>query len=158
MSIRYRLFKLRQKFSKKIDPIDLKPGTMIETFKGISTIVDIGQSLVSSTMFSPDDELEWSWEPSYICDTHYTFDDESDRFFYEDILKIVGFNEDWEKLKEVCPNPDGESGKCYSFDRFGDRTGCLGCPLADTIPGGIFDKGDPLPGLTKQLEEVDKTK
>lgn len=54
---------------------------------------------------------------------------------------------------EKCPNPFGVEGICYSFDRFGDRTGCLGCPLADTIPGGVFDMGDPLPGLTRQLEE-----
>ena len=54
---------------------------------------------------------------------------------------------------EKCPNPLGVEGICYSFDRFGDRTGCLGCPLADTIPDGVFDMGDPLPGLSKQLKE-----
>ena len=54
---------------------------------------------------------------------------------------------------EKCPNPFGVEGICYSFDRFGDRTGCLGCPLADTIPDGVFGMGDPLPGLTKKLEE-----
>ena len=52
---------------------------------------------------------------------------------------------------KVCPNPYGERGICYLFDKYGDRTGCLGCPLVETIPGGVFDLGDPLPGLTRQL-------
>lgn len=54
--------------------------------------------------------------------------------------------------KEICPNPNGEEGICYSYDRFGDRTGCLGCPLADTIPNGVFGDGDPLPGLTRKIK------
>lgn len=54
--------------------------------------------------------------------------------------------------KEVCPNPNGELGICYSFDRFGDRCGCVGCPLLDTLPNGMFNEGDPLPGLSKQID------
>lgn len=55
--------------------------------------------------------------------------------------------------REKCPNPNGEIGICYAFDRHGDRCGCVGCPLLDTLPGGLFNEGDPLEGLTKILEE-----
>lgn len=52
---------------------------------------------------------------------------------------------------EKCPNPNGELGICYSFDRFGGRCGCVGCPLLETLPKGMFNEGDPLPGLSKQI-------
>lgn len=52
---------------------------------------------------------------------------------------------------KVCPNPNGEEGICYSFDRFGGREGCVGCKLLNTLPNGMFNEGDPLPGLTKQI-------
>lgn len=55
--------------------------------------------------------------------------------------------------KEVCPNIKGEEGVCYSYDRFGGRAGCVGCPLADTLPGGVFGDEDPLPGLTKHIKK-----
>lgn len=152
MSLAYRIFKLRQKFAKKVDKNDLKCGTIIETFKGISTIIDISKSYVFS--LEKDNINNPDIETSYVCDTHYYFEDENDSFFYEDILRIVGFNENWESLKPVCPNPNGEYGICYSFDKFEGRAGCLSCPLAETIPGGIFDQGDPLPGLTKQLKDM----
>lgn len=58
--------------------------------------------------------------------------------------------------KEKCPNPNGELGICYSFDRFGDRCGCVGCPLLNTLPNGIFNERDPLPGLTKQISNSKK--
>jgi hypothetical protein len=57
-------------------------------------------------------------------------------------------------MEEKCPNPNGELGICYSFDRFGDRCGCVGCPLLKTLPKGIMNEGDPLPGLTKQIENT----
>lgn len=52
-----------------------------------------------------------------------------------------------------CPNPNGEEGICYSFDRYGDRCGCVGCSLLDTLPNGMFNEGDLLPGLTEQLKK-----
>lgn len=58
--------------------------------------------------------------------------------------------------KEICPNPNGELGICYKFDRFGDRCGCVGCKLLETLPNGMMNEGDPLPGLTKQLTEANK--
>lgn len=61
-----------------------------------------------------------------------------------------------DKELETCPNPNGELGICYSFDKYGDRCGCIGCPLLDTLPNGLMNEGDPLPGLTKQLVELTK--
>lgn len=52
--------------------------------------------------------------------------------------------------QEICPNPNGETGICYDFDRHRDRTGCLGCSLFNTIP---HHTEDPLPGLTKMIKE-----
>lgn len=68
--------------------------------------------------------------------------------FYKEILS---------KYKEIinpskkCPNPDGKEGICYQFDRFGDRAGCLGCEL---YTKEMFDKDDPLPGLTEKLKKI----
>lgn len=52
--------------------------------------------------------------------------------------------------EEKCPNPDGKPGICYSFDKYSDRAGCLGCPLYTTE---MFEAEDPLPGLTKIIEK-----
>ena len=56
-----------------------------------------------------------------------------------------------------CPNPNGEPGICYNFDRFGDRCGCVGCELLETLPNGMMNESNPLPGLAKQLK-VEKYK
>lgn len=58
--------------------------------------------------------------------------------------------------KGKCPNPNGELGICYAFDRFGDRCGCVGCELLETLPNGMMNEGDPLPGLTHQLNSKEK--
>lgn len=72
------------------------------------------------------------------------------RTYILDVDKIKQWGPDkW----ETCPNPNGELGICYSFDRHGDRCGCVGCPLLDTLPNGMFNEGDPLPGLTNMLKE-----
>lgn len=55
-----------------------------------------------------------------------------------------------------CPNPNGEEGICYAYDRLGDRTGCINCPYLDTLPNGLFNEGDPLPGLTAMLQKENK--
>ena len=52
--------------------------------------------------------------------------------------------------REKCPNPNGEEGICYAFDRYGDRCGCVNCELLETLPNGIFNEGNPLPGLSKK--------
>lgn len=51
-------------------------------------------------------------------------------------------------MEDKCPNPNGEEGICYTFDKFGDRAGCLGCEL-------YIQQQDPLPGLTAKLKEMD---
>lgn len=72
------------------------------------------------------------------------------RTYYLDVDKVRTWGPDkW----ATCPNPNGELGICYSFDRHGDRCGCVGCPLLDTLPNGMFNEGDPLPGLTNMLKE-----
>lgn len=72
------------------------------------------------------------------------------RTYHLDVDKIKQWGPDkWGS----CPNPNGEHGICYSYDRFGDRTGCITCPLVNTLPNGIFNEGDPLPGLSKMLQE-----
>ena len=53
------------------------------------------------------------------------------------------------KTKE-CINPNGEHGLCYQFDRFGDRSGCLGCSC---YTQEMFNQEDPLPGLTKMINK-----
>jgi len=53
---------------------------------------------------------------------------------------------------EKCPNPNGEHGICYPFDRYGDRNGCaaIQCPL---LTDELYKSNDdPLPGLTEMLK------
>lgn len=52
-----------------------------------------------------------------------------------------------------CPNPNEELGICYSFDRYGDRLGCIGC---DLFTEEMQNGKDLLPGLTKILKEMEE--
>lgn len=67
------------------------------------------------------------------------------RYWENDIINKKIVNE------EKCPNPNGIKGICYQFDKFGDRAGCLGCEL---YTKEMFDKDDPLPGLTEKLKKI----
>lgn len=90
MSLSYKLFKLKRKILKNYQTEDLTIGTKIETYHGISTIVEIGQCVkfVIKTGQEKLKDIE-SIEKTYICDTNYCFDDEPDQFLEEDIVRII---------------------------------------------------------------------
>lgn len=88
MSLRYKWFKLKQKFMKNFTTSDLKPGVKIETYKGISTIIEVSKSY-TTVIHIGNEPFNLQTETSYVCDTNYYFEDEPDTFFEEDILRII---------------------------------------------------------------------
>ena len=58
-----------------------------------------------------------------------------------------------DKTIKKCPNPLGEHGVCYAFDRYGDRNGCAAIKCELLTDETYSSNGDPLPGLTSKINE-----
>lgn len=67
------------------------------------------------------------------------------------IEKILDFIKS-ELDKEKCPNPNGELGICYAFDRYGDRNGCAAINCKKLTRELYNSNGDPLPGLAEVIK------
>lgn len=112
------------------EPVEIENDSTHRVYFG--TITTICADLLE--FIDPDDNS--------LCDRH---------FINDDTLECKLVREEVKVKEETCPNPNGEEGICYNFDRLGGRCGCMDCELLDTLPNGMFNEGDPLPGLTKQL-------
>lgn len=83
--MKWCLYKFKSKILKNFTADDLKVGTKIRWYNGISTIIEIEKV----TSFDKINNFEAAERDLYILDTNYIFKDEKDYVFIEDICYVI---------------------------------------------------------------------
>lgn len=83
--MKWCLYKFKSKILKNFTADDLKVGTKIRWYNGISTIIEIEKV----TSFDKINNFEAAERDLYILDTNYIFKDEKDHVFIEDICYVI---------------------------------------------------------------------